>query len=337
MKINQYFTSDSYHTNVEAKIATLTINKLLKDIKPKIKKSSVLALNKLVTYDQLLELFELGKPAVTDLYLYDSLYISYLNTMVVVSLIRGINYSICRLDAYGPDYKSSKVALDSIKSLLQIKAHPNSEYLVSVKWAYLLEDGLQFTEIDEVIDENFYNESYPYIDNFDNYVRSYIASESSVLILLGPPGTGKTKLIRKILKEMRLLYGELSVLFTQDKNLIDSDLLYTHCIDNSYDIMILEDIDINLSSRNDGNFTMSKFLTISDGILKNFKIKMILSTNLPSTLNIDDALLRKGRCFDVLKTRKLTAKEAEALTERLGYKRSFSREEYLCNIYNFTE
>ena len=60
---------------------------------------------------------------------------------------------------------------------------------------------------------------------------------------------------------------------------------------------------------------MHKFLNVSDGLISAADKKLVFSTNLPNVRDIDSALLREGRCFDVLQFRPLTRKEALAVVE----------------------
>jgi hypothetical protein len=46
--------------------------------------------------------------------------------------------------------------------------------------------------------------------------------------------------------------------------------------------------------------------------------KIIFSTNLPNVGDLDEALIRPGRCFARVHVRNLTAEEAQALAEELG-------------------
>jgi len=78
-----------------------------------------------------------------------------------------------------------------------------------------------------------------------------------------------------------------------------------------------DDLDYFLTSRNEElqtsddaekNKFLSQFLSFTDGIEQN-ETKFIITTNQPFD-DIDDALLRKGRLFDILELRKLTNEEA---------------------------
>lgn len=46
---------------------------------------------------------------------------------------------------------------------------------------------------------------------------------------------------------------------------------------------------------------MSKSLIISDRIMANSNKKIVFNTNLEKLTAVDSALLRKGRCFDIIK------------------------------------
>jgi len=81
-------------------------------------------------------------------------------------------------------------------------------------------------------------------------------------------------------------------------------------------ILVLEDADINMSKRiGDDNGIMSTILNMSDGILDTSHFKIVLTGNLKRT-DIDDALLRTGRCFAVVDFRQLDKREAEALVKK---------------------
>jgi len=82
--------------------------------------------------------------------------------------------------------------------------------------------------------------------------------------------------------------------------------------------MVLEDSDAFLKPRSDGNTMMHRFLNVGDGLVTTKGKKMIFSTNLPSIRDIDSALTRPGRCFDIVTFDTLTIEEAAELAERLG-------------------
>jgi ATP-dependent 26S proteasome regulatory subunit len=63
---------------------------------------------------------------------------------------------------------------------------------------------------------------------------------------------------------------------------------------------------------------MHKFLNIGDGLVTTKNKKLIFSTNLPSVKEIDPALIRPGRCFDVITFDYLKQDEAMKLAKAVN-------------------
>jgi ATP-dependent 26S proteasome regulatory subunit len=82
--------------------------------------------------------------------------------------------------------------------------------------------------------------------------------------------------------------------------------------------MVMEDADMFLKSRKEGNTMMHKFLNVGDGLVTTRNKKMVFSTNLPSIKDIDPALVRPGRCYDIIHFGELNQAEAEKLAKRAG-------------------
>jgi hypothetical protein len=82
--------------------------------------------------------------------------------------------------------------------------------------------------------------------------------------------------------------------------------------------MVMEDADMFLKSRQEGNTMMHKFLNVGDGLVTTRNKKMVFSTNLPSIKDIDSALVRPGRCYDILHFSELNQEQAEKLAEKAG-------------------
>jgi hypothetical protein len=61
---------------------------------------------------------------------------------------------------------------------------------------------------------------------------------------------------------------------------------------------------------------MHRFLNVSDGLVSVRGKKLIFTSNLPSANDIDDALTRKGRCYDILKFDLLNRKQAQKLADK---------------------
>ena len=63
---------------------------------------------------------------------------------------------------------------------------------------------------------------------------------------------------------------------------------------------------------------MHKFLNVGDGLVTTRNKKLVFSTNLPSISDIDPALVRPGRCYDILHFGELNQTEAETLANKAG-------------------
>ena len=63
---------------------------------------------------------------------------------------------------------------------------------------------------------------------------------------------------------------------------------------------------------------MAEILNATSGVVSDSHSKFILSTNLKDTDDIDPALMRPGRCFDILCFRDLTAAEATMIRQARG-------------------
>lgn len=155
--------------------------------------------------------------------------------------------------------------------------------------------------------------AYPWINqSLDSYIDEYLSSDANVLILIGPPGTGKTTFIKNLIHRAKA-----NAKVAYDEKVLEGDDFFAGFIEDDCRFLIMEDADTFLESRADGNTMMHKFLNVSDGLVSAADKKLVFSTNLPNVRDIDEALLREGRCFDVLEFRPLTRSEALAVLEEV--------------------
>ena len=158
-------------------------------------------------------------------------------------------------------------------------------------------------------------EMYPFLkgESLGDYYDRYMESSANILLLIGPPGTGKTTFIRGL-----LAHRNCSAIVTYDAGILEKDGFFAKFIEDDAEIMVLEDSDAFLKSRSDGNTMMHRFLNVGDGLVTTKGKKMIFSTNLPSIRDIDSALVRPGRCFDILTFDTLSHGDAKKLAKKLN-------------------
>lgn len=195
-----------------------------------------------------------------------------------------------------------------------------TEPMFSIEWLFPTSRGLESVWIDELAGDVLHDPAYPEIQpGVRDFIASYLAARDTVLVLQGPPGTGKTRLIRAILGEMSLRKGEPALaLYTGDAHALGTDEIFARFITGTHDAFVVEDADHLLKPRADGNQHLHRFLTIADGVVRSQGRKIIFSTNLPNVGDLDDALVRPGRCFARVNVRNLTAMEAQALAQHLA-------------------
>lgn len=156
--------------------------------------------------------------------------------------------------------------------------------------------------------------AYPWIKKpITEYITDYLDSDANVLILIGPPGTGKTTFIKNLIHQAKA-----NAKVAYDQKVLSGDDFFAGFIEDECRFLIMEDADTFLESRHDGNTMMHKFLNVSDGLISAADKKLVFSTNLPNARDIDSALLREGRCFDVLQFRPLDRDEAKAVMAEVG-------------------
>lgn len=177
-----------------------------------------------------------------------------------------------------------------------------------------------------------FEEMYPFLngETLDSYYDRYMKSSSNILLLIGAPGTGKTTFIRGLLSSTAS-----SALVTYDTAILDKDYVFAQFMDGDASIMVLEDSDMFLKTRSDGNSMMHRFLNVGDGLVTTKNKKLIFSTNLPSVRDIDPALIRPGRCFDIVSFDKLSQEDAEILANKMGIVLTESRNDWtIAEIFN---
>lgn len=198
------------------------------------------------------------------------------------------------------------------------------EVITELEWVY----GTDGASIDIPLraDRHPVKEMYPFLnkdETLEEYYDRFMESSASILLLIGPPGTGKTSFIRGLMQ-----HTQSSAVVSYDENILSKDYVFAQFIEGDQNMMVVEDADMFLKARSEGNTTMHKFLNIGDGLVTTRNKKLIFSTNLPSIREIDPALIRPGRCFDVLTFDYLTQQQAQALADKVGVVLTGEREQW---------
>lgn len=160
--------------------------------------------------------------------------------------------------------------------------------------------------------------------------------ESGLAIIHGAAGTGKTYYIKNLIssldKQFILVTNAIAAHMAEPE-------FIAFMMENKDSIFILEDCEQILMAREENRFggAIANILNMSDGLMSDiFNIKFICTFN-TDIENIDEALLRPGRCFVNYEFKPLGAEKANKLLESLGHKADKPKEMTLAEIYNYKE
>lgn len=158
--------------------------------------------------------------------------------------------------------------------------------------------------------------------------------ESGLAVIHGAAGTGKTYYIKNLIssldKQFILVTNAIAAHMAEPE-------FIAFMMENKDSIFILEDCEQILMAREENRFggAISNILNMSDGLMSDiFNIKFICTFNTDIS-NIDEALLRPGRCFVNYEFKTLSKEKSTKLLESLGHKVSAPREMTLAEIYNY--
>jgi hypothetical protein len=201
---------------------------------------------------------------------------------------------------------------------------------VTVDW--VTSKDMDTTSLPLVMPRGITDSSYPFIDGgVDDFVDSFLDSDENVLLLIGPPGCGKSVLISYIVAR-----SEMGAMITYDPEIMSKDTIFANFIESNNGSFVMEDADAFLGGRTEGNLSMHRFLNVSSGIVSMKNKKLIFSTNLENTDEIDPALLRPGRCFDIVQFRKLTVSEGNNFLKDHNFEGTVDKDMTLAELYNMT-
>lgn len=197
-------------------------------------------------------------------------------------------------------------------------------------------DGQYYTieskvkKVDININENYNDDFIPVYNDILSFIDS---RESGLVLLYGIPGSGKSSLLRHLCSKHPKDYIIVPTSLTN--RLGDPDFV-SFMIDNANSVFILEDCEQILMDRgvNMFNGAISNILNMSDGLLSDImNIKFICTFN-ADIKTIDNALLRKGRCYAKYEFKELEESKVRALNDKYNLGLTEIRPMTLAEIYN---
>jgi len=91
--------------------------------------------------------------------------------------------------------------IDKVKNMIKnnIDLEILNANIFSLDWYFMTHNGPTYSSVKGIASDILLDKAYPNIDGgIENFINKYLDSDESVLILTGPPGTGKTWYAHKI-------------------------------------------------------------------------------------------------------------------------------------------
>lgn len=227
-------------------------------------------------------------------------------------------YCSCTFNVWADGTDRAEVARDTLFRTVGERIAPEEMFVIDWQFSNA-RSSLSSASFEEVVNEVLHDEAYPTLgEPVRQFVQKYLQASETVLVLQGSPGTGKTRLVRAVLGGISHRKGtSAEIMYTADKRALESDEIFVEFITGDHDAFVIEDADHMLMARTNGNQDLHRFLAIADGVVRAQGRKIIFTTNLPNIGDLDEALLRPGRCFQVVRTRLLNREEADRLIARV--------------------
>lgn len=227
-------------------------------------------------------------------------------------------YCSCTFNLWADTKERAQVARDTLLQTVGERIPPEEMFVID--WHFSTGGGsLSSASFEEVFHDVLHDEAYPTLgEPVQQFAQRYLEAKETVLVFQGSPGTGKTRLVRSVLSAMSRRKGiSAEIMYTADKRALEGDEIFVEFITGNHSAFVIEDADHMLMARTNGNQDLHRFLAIADGVVRAQGRKIIFTTNLPNIGDLDEALLRPGRCFQVVRTRLLTCEEANHLIARV--------------------
>jgi hypothetical protein len=244
-----------------------------------------------------------------------------------VSANNGISIS------FSPLVKNRKMIEDFLKEFVDgeflfLPASEKSFYMIAQTQHGLTKQKTNFSNI-EIKDNRYdiyYGSKFPY-DKFKKFMKD--ENTESLLLLHGPPGGGKSNLLKNLIME-----AEEDVIYVPPSmvSVISSPGFISFMLQNKKNFLIIEDAEEILST--DRNSGTNNLLGICDGFLKDALQMKIICTFNCDLKKIDPALLRKGRLYFEYKFAELSIEEGQRLADFCELDIKIDKEMTLAEIFN---
>ena len=225
------------------------------------------------------------------------------NISIFTTQILKLNTLIANLKAKG--FKTVRNLYSNVEdNEVPIKyAFPDSYDIVIQEKSF---EALPFSEICD----NYTNDVQ---EKYNRSVKIINDSRSGLVVLNGPPGTGKSYLLRSLLSDVRERQGIICIPAIQFLN--DVGKMSNVMAENKKSIVILEDVGEILSV--EGHMThesaVSNLLNMTEGFLSFLSDTIFVATFNYELDKINPALLRPGRCIGRISVGNLDSTHAQRL------------------------
>ncbi len=260
-------------------------------------------------------------------------YVAIINDNIIVDIV----------NTYSGIYYKNNVSLKEVSKIKNIfykyeilnEKDDTKFYIITSSYGDLNMSKFELRDMDLLDLSVNYNDDimdvHPKIENFLN-----VKNKSGLILLHGLPGGGKTYYLRQLILtcKTKFIYFP-NELFSQMNNPNFIDFISKY--ENS--VIILEDCEDLLKPRTDYNSGngISTLLNLADGLLGDaLKIKVLCTFN-TDLKNIDQALLRKGRLFQIYEFKKLTVEKANAFLQKNNIDLRVTEPTSISDLYSIRE